>query len=384
MFFYQEFISTCYRVAMGFTTLNFQPNSAVDAIDDLLSHAVGMRASDIHCDPRSKDTLVRLRIDGQIGEAGTLPKRLHDEIISRLKILSGARTDLHAVPQDGRLRTSICGLDFNVRISFMPTYHGENAVLRLLPSKVLEDISFSKLGFTPDHVRAIESSLMRPHGLILVTGPTGSGKTTTLHSCLSQKAREPLSIITLEDPVEYEIDGIRQVHIKHSHGVTFASGLRAAMRQDPDVIMVGEIRDNETARVAIHTALTGHLVLSTLHTNSALEAIPRLMDMGVDHFLLASTLKLLIAQRLVRNMCRDCLSEGCVDCKQMGYIGRSVIAEVCEVDRGISTMISAKTPIDEIADHARETGFRPILDDGMEKVEWGITTKEEVMRVLYS
>ena len=358
--------------------------TAAKAIDDVMGYAVFMRASDIHIDPRFADIVVRFRVDGQISEVGIMPKSIHEEMIARLKILSGARTDIHAVPQDGRWRADISGASYNVRVSFMPTYHGENAVMRLLPARTSHEASFAKLGFTPDHVRSIDNALRRTHGLILVTGPTGSGKTTTLHACLSEKSREPLSIITLEDPVEYEIAGVRQVHVRHTHGVTFAAGLRAALRQDPDVIMVGEIRDSETAHVAIHTALTGHLVLSTLHTNSALEAIPRLIDMGVDHYLLASTLKLVIAQRLVRAMCHECFGDGCVACRNSGYVGRSVIAEACEIDSELSSLISLKEPLSAYADHARSQGFRPISDDGMEKVEWGITTKEEVMRVLFA
>ncbi len=357
--------------------------TAVSAIDSILRFAAGERASDVHIDPRADDIIIRLRIDGQIGEVGAVPIGLHEEMIARLKILSGARTDLHAVPQDGRWRALLDGDDYNIRISFMPTYHGENAVLRLLPVHVSHDASFTKLGFTPDHVRSIDSALKSTHGMILVTGPTGSGKTTTLHACLSQKAREPLSILTLEDPVEYEIAGVRQVHIRHTHGVTFASGLRAALRQDPDVIMVGEIRDAETASVAIHTALTGHLVLSTLHTNSALEAIPRLIDMGIDHYLLASTLKLVVAQRLVRTMCHECFAEGCERCRFSGYIGRSVIAEACEIDIGMQELIASKQSSSACREYARREGFHPIAEDGAEKVEWGITTREEVMRVLY-
>ena len=358
--------------------------TAVSAIDSILVFAAAERASDVHIDPRSDDLMVRLRVDGQIGEIGVLPKRLHEEMIARLKILSGARTDLHAVPQDGRWRAEVQGGDFNVRISFMPTYYGENAVMRLLPVHANRDISFAKLGFTPDHVRAIASALKFTHGLILVTGPTGSGKTTTLHACLSEKTREPLSIITLEDPVEYEIAGVRQVHIRHTHGVTFATGLRAALRQDPDVIMVGEIRDAETASVAVHTALTGHLVLSTLHTNSALETIPRLIDMGIDNYLLASTLKLVVAQRLVRTICHECFAEGCDRCRFSGYIGRSVIAETCEIDSGLRDLIASKQPLSTCTEYALSQGFHPISEDGSEKVDWGITTKEEVMRVLYT
>ncbi|MEA2715661.1 MAG: ral secretion pathway protein [Candidatus Parcubacteria bacterium] len=357
-------------------------SSAVEAIDSILAFAAAERASDIHCDPRQKDILIRLRVDGQIGEAGILAKNLHEEMIARLKILSGARTDVHAVPQDGRWKTAISNAEYNIRISFMPTYHGENAVMRLLPAEGGRDISFAKLGFTPDHVRAIDAALRRTHGLVLVTGPTGSGKTTTLHACLSVKAREPLSIVTLEDPVEYEIPGVRQVHIRHAHGVTFASGLRSSLRQDPDVIMVGEIRDGETARVAIHTALTGHLVFSTLHTNSALETIPRLVDMGVDHYLLSATLKLIIAQRLVRAICRECSIRGCGSCRHTGYAGRSVIAEAVEIDSGLRDLIADKESVSVCAEYARVQGFRPMIEDGAEKIDWGITTAEEVMRVL--
>lgn len=357
--------------------------TAVEAIDRIISHAVGLRASDIHYDPRAGDAQVRLRIDGQVAYVGIVPKHLHEEIIARLKILSGARTDIHAVPQDGRWTTEVGGASYQMRISFMPSYHGENAVMRILPVRISSEISFSELGFAPEHARLIKTALQRTSGIILVTGPTGSGKTTTLHACLTLKAREPLSIITLEDPVEYEIPSVRQIHIRHNFGVTFASGLRSALRQDPDVIMVGEIRDAETARVAIHTALTGHLVLSTLHTNSAIEAIPRLVDMGVDHYLLASTLKCVVAQRLVRVMCRGCYSIGCGLCRGSGYVGRSVIAEVCDIDEGMKGLIFAKETSAAYLTYARSRGFRPMSEDGHEKSEWGMTTYEEVSRVLY-
>ena len=360
-----------------------QFTTAVETIDSILSYAIYMRASDIHFDPQENDSCARLRIDGQVGHVGTVPKRLHEEIIARLKILSGVRTDIHAIPQDGRWTASIDDSSYQVRVSFMPTYHGENAVMRILPTRVSADVSFAKLGFTPEHVYSINNALRRTSGLILVTGPTGSGKTTTLHTCLSLKAREPLSIITLEDPVEYEIPTVRQIHIRHNYGVTFASGLRSALRQDPDVIMVGEIRDAETARVAVHTALTGHLVLSTLHTNSALEAIPRIIDMGIDHYLLASTLKCVIAQRLIRAVCHDCFSVGCQACRNTGYNGRYVMAEVCEIDAGMRSLITKKENISSYLAYARSQGFRPMDDDGYEKVQWGITTEEEITRILY-
>ena len=359
------------------------PTTAVEAIDALLAYAVDCGASDIHLDPRTADIIVRLRVDGIMEMAGTLPKRLHDELIARLKILAGARTDIHAVPQDGRWRTELIKDAHNVRASFMPTYYGENAVLRLLPEKPAEHISFARLGFTPDHVRLIASALDATSGLILVTGPTGSGKTTTLSACLSIKAKEPLSVMTLEDPVEYEIAGVRQVHIRHSAGVTFATGLRSALRQDPDVIMVGEIRDAETAHVAVHTALTGHLVLSTLHTNSAIEAIPRLLDMGVDHYLLAATLKLVVAQRLARSICHSCL-DGCEKCRWSGYIGRTIVAEVCEVGPDLKDAIARKSSSKDLLEQARLNGFRTMDEDGAEKMAWGVTTEEEIIRVMHA
>ncbi len=365
------------------TIYSAEPTTAVEALDQIMRYAVVSRASDMHCDPGQRDIHIRARIDGYIVTAGTVPARFHPELISRAKILAGARTDIHSVPQDGRWMETIDDRRYHVRASFMPTYHGENIVLRLLPAEAQEDISLSALGFSPDHVGAIESALRRPSGLIVVTGPTGSGKTTTLHACLSIKSREPISVITLEDPVEYEVPGVRQIHIRHTHGVTFASGLRAALRQDPDVIMVGEIRDAETAHVAIHTALTGHLVLSTIHTTSAFETISRLSDMGIDRYLLASTLKLIIAQRLVRLMCQGCFSIGCEDCDDVGYRGRTVIAEVCEVDADMRNMIMRHEGIDACISLARSRGFRPMREDALEKEEWGITTREETMRALY-
>ena len=358
--------------------------NATQAIDALLVYVNARGASDLHCDPRPDGIYVRIRVDGLLQHVGILPRTLLEEFISRLKILSGARTDIHAIPQDGRWQTSVGGMLQNIRISFVPTYYGENAVMRILAVHASGHSSLSRLGFVSEQINTIEESLRKTSGLILVTGPTGSGKTTTLHSCLSIKAKEPLSIITLEDPVEYEISGVRQVHIRHTHGVTFASGLRSALRQDPDVIMVGEIRDSETANVAIHTALTGHLVLSTLHTNSALETIPRLIDMGIDHYLLAATLKLIVAQRLVREICGECNGEGCDECRQTGYHGRTIIAEICEIDPYLRSLISSKKSDSDIGLYVQSRGFRSLYEDGMEKVEWGITSNEEILRVLHT
>jgi general secretion pathway protein E len=307
-------------------------------------------------------------------------------MIARLKILSGARIDLHAVPQDGRWHVVLDDVPYNIRISFMPTYHGENAVIRLLSSQAASQDSFSALGFTPDHVAMINRALEAQNGLILVTGPTGSGKTTTLHVCLGLKASLPLSVMTLEDPVEYEVPGVRHVHIRHDYGVTFATGLRSALRQDPDVIMVGEIRDNETARTALHTALTGHLVLSTLHTTSAMEAIPRLLDMGVERFVLAATLRLVVGQRLVRTVCYLCNGTGneCTACRGCGFAGRSIIAEVLEVDQTLRDRIGQGETASSLLAYVLQQGFRPMSDDAREKVDWGVTTDEEIVKALYS
>lgn len=358
------------------------PATAVEAIERILGSAVAMNASDIHCDPLVRCLTIKFRIDGSLEEIGMLPHTMHEEFIARLKIMCGARTDVHAVPQDGRWKAEIGRSSYNIRISFMPTYHGENAVLRILTSDHGGEVTFAGLGFIPDHVACINTALTKSHGLILAVGPTGSGKTTTLHACLTAKLRERISIITLEDPIEYEIPGVRQVHIRHSHGVTFASGLRSVLRQDPDIIMVGEIRDSETARIAIHTALTGHLVFSTLHTNSAIEAITRLADMGVDHYLLASTMRLIIGQRLVRTFCSKCHGMGCQGCRYCGYAGRSIIAEICEIEDELSKLISERRPSNTYKEYVKKKGWRSMLDDGLEKVEWGMTSREEVLKVL--
>lgn len=365
----------------------FEAKSAVDAVESLVSAAVAMRASDIHIDPAAGGTRIRVRVDGKLVDFAILAARMHDEVIARLKILSGARTDIHAVPQDGRSRMDVGGQAYNMRLSFMPAYRGENCVIRLLPADDGQHASLASLGFRSEHIALIESALAHTSGLILVTGPTGSGKTTTLRACLRIKSGEPLSVMTLEDPVEYEVPGVRHVHIRHDFGVTFASGLRSALRQDPDVIMVGEIRDAETAATAINTALTGHLVLSTLHTNSAVEAILRLLQMGVAGYLIAATLRLVVSQRLVRSICEQCggdeeLAAACDACRRTGFRGRSVVAEVLPIDEAMRGMILRGETMRAIAEHAVREGFEPISADAYEKVEWGVTAHAEAMAAL--
>lgn len=382
--------------------------NAVEIVDALLTAAVARGASDIHIDPVGERTSVRFRCDGLLAAAGSFSASAHLETIARLKILSGVRTDIRTTPQDGRWRADISGSLYNIRASFMPAYHGENAVLRLLPARDSFSHSLESLGFSSSHIEDLQSALAKTSGLILVAGPTGSGKTTTLRACLAAKSLEPISVMTLEDPVEYEVPGVRQIHIRQDSGVTFAAALRAALRQDPDVIMVGEIRDGETARVAIHTALTGHLVLSTIHTNSALESIPRLIDMGVDAYLLASTISLVVAQRLARTICSSCGGSGsvhrrpdeeygddggriyedasvyarCDSCRSTGWQGRSVIAEVLKVGDRLKTLISAAAPLRDMLVAASEEGFIPMTAHGEEKVACGISTNLEIKRIL--
>lgn len=358
------------------------PSNAIDLLEQILDSCVKKHASDIHIDPKEEGILVRVRRDGIMGDLLRIPISVHEELISRLKIISGTRTDLHDVPQDGRFNIEINKELFSVRISFMPTFYGENAVLRLLPMKARYTTSFAKLGFCIEHVSVIDKILRYSFGMILVAGPTGSGKTTTLHTCLQEKAKEKISVIALEDPIEYEMPDVRQIQVRQNHGVTFANVLRSVLRQDPDVIMVGEIRDVETAQLAIHTALTGHLVFSTIHTNSAIETLTRLIDMKIDSYILSSTLRLIVSQRLVRTICANCAHQGCEVCNMTGYGSRSVIAEVLEIDEEMRAMISKGAASHELVDYLHKKGWRNIEDDAKEKIEWGITTKGEVQRVL--
>jgi len=361
---------------------------ASEALEALIDYAVSYGVSDVHIDPEKDSICVRMRIDGILTRFVTLSSSLHQELIARIKVLAKLRPDIHLLAQDGRFtysyRKSAKGpadAAIDMRVSVIPTHFGENAVIRILASGY-RAAELSALGFSPDNEAVIREALTRSQGLILVTGPTGSGKTSTMYAMLRQLSGEPLSIVTLEDPIEYAIPGVRQIAVDHRHGINFGNGLRSLVRQDPDVIMVGEIRDKETAQIATNIALTGHLIISTLHTADALGSVTRLSDLGIDPYLIAHTLSVVIAQRLVRVLCHNCDGFGCSACFQKGYRGRTVIAEVLEVDDETRAYISARMPLDEIAHHARMRGMASMRDHAAEKIEWGATTLEEVKRVL--
>lgn len=387
--------------------------SIINLVDSLIEHAQSLRASDVHLDPSEKGVRVRFRIDGVLQDAYLCPKEIHGEIISRIKVLGGLRTDEHQAAQDGRFRLKLEGAGaVDVRVSIIPTYHGENAVLRLLSDKT-DDLSLETLGFSHRDRQKILRALKKPSGMILATGPTGSGKTTTLYTLIKNLASNEVSIITIEDPIEYAMEGIEQIQVNARTGLTFANGLRSILRQDPNVIMVGEIRDSETAGIAVNTALTGHLLLSTLHTNDAATTLPRLLDMGIEPFLVASTVNIAIAQRLVRKVCPDCkvqktlttveqkslaevipanlnfnykvlhYGKGCAACNESGYRGRIGISEVLVVDNEIRDAILRKASSSELKQLARKNGMTTMIEDGCHKAEHGLTTIEEVLRVIH-
>jgi general secretion pathway protein E len=376
-------------------------------LNALLLQAVKERASDIHIEPYEKELDVRLRVDGILHSILSPPKIIQDALISRIKIMSNLDIAEKRMPQDGRIRLLLGGRDIDIRVSVIPTSHGERAVLRLLDRKQ-GLLGLWEVGFGKEDEKKLEEYLQRPDGIILVTGPTGSGKTTTLYAALNRVHTEEKNIITVEDPIEYQLKGIGQVHVNPRIGLTFASGLRSILRQDPDVIMVGEIRDLETAVIAMQASLTGHLVLSTLHTNDAPSALVRLIDMGIEPFLVASSLTVVLAQRLVRTICPDCKEsygpseveksyfssfishpssfllyrgKGCGKCKEKGYLGRTGIFELLVIDNEIRSMITEKTDSRTIKNHAISKGMKTLRTDGLEKVLKGITTIEEVLRV---
>ena len=387
--------------------------SIINLIDGLIEYAHNARASDIHIEPEERRVRVRLRIDGVLHDSFILPKEIHSEIITRIKVLSGLRTDEHQAPQDGRFRLTFKKLgNVDIRVSITPTYYGEDAVMRLLSAKG-ETFTVDSLGFSAHDKEKIHTALRRPFGMILSTGPTGSGKTTTLYSFIKILNTSEVSIITIEDPIEYSIQGIDQIQVNPRTGLTFADGLRSILRQDPNIIMVGEIRDEETARIAINAALTGHLLLSTLHTNDAPTTLPRLLDMKIEPFLIASTVNIALGQRLVRKICADCKTEkqltpdelkslaeilpktmnadeqkfysgtGCAKCNNTGYIGRIGIYEVLLMDDDVRAAVVRKVSADEIKTIAIKNGMTTMVEDGIGKAMAGITTIEEILRVIH-
>ena len=373
----------------------------------LINESVERRASDIHIEPFENRLRVRYRIDGVMHEVASHPSRLRFAIISRIKIMAKLNIAERRLPQDGRIRLSVRGTEVDLRVSTVPTDHGETVVLRVLDRSTVV-LDFDRLGFETDCRDAIRSLLARPNGIVLVTGPTGSGKTTTLYTALTELNSPDRKILTVEDPIEYRLEGINQIAIKPQIGLGFADVLRSILRQDPDVIMVGEIRDLETAQIAVQAALTGHLVLSTLHTNSAAATVTRLLEMGVESYLLNSTLAGVVAQRLVRKLCHQCrrphplsdemidklgidslakpgdgLNEavGCDACGQTGYAGRLCVTEILTVDDAIKSAILQNASEVDIGRTAIEAGMRTMYRDGMVKALAGETTAEEVLRV---
>jgi type II secretory ATPase GspE/PulE/Tfp pilus assembly ATPase PilB-like protein len=381
----------------------------VQYCNELLRFAVQMRASDLHLEPREGSLLPRYRVDGHLRTYGNpIPGELQAPIISRFKVLSNIDITENRLPQDGRFRAFIGGRTYDFRVSTLPSIHGEKIVMRILDRTALVT-DLTKLGFSPEDRERFEEMLGRSYGLILVTGPTGSGKTTTLYAALSATLDETKNVITVEDPVEYELPGVTQTNVLSDIGLTFATQLRAILRQDPDVILVGEIRDNETADIAVRAALTGHLVLSTLHTNSAAAAVARLQDMDVPDFLLASSISGVLAQRLVRLICRNCRQPvdqsttqydiditrlrlprgtviyqgaGCEECNGTGSRGRMALIELLNVDSDMRRAIMNKAPADQLRNIAIKSGMKTLWQDGLEKVKNGLTTADEVARAL--
>jgi len=378
----------------------------IKLVNSVIVEAFKMRASDIHLEPLAKNLRVRYRIDGVLQEMKSPPKRLQSAIIARLKIQSNMSIAEHRIPQDGRIQTKVGGKLIDLRVSCLPTNHGESIVMRILDKEGLR-LGLPELGFFTDDQQTFEKLIAMPDGILLVTGPTGSGKTTTLYSCLHFINRPDRKIITVEDPVEYQLAGINQVQVNEAVGLSFSMALRSILRQAPNIIMLGEIRDVETATIAINASLTGHLVFSTLHTNDAPSAVTRLIDIGVKPFLVASSTRALMAQRLVRKVCRRCAApytpsetelrslnidpgaaagatfmqrKGCNDCSGTGYRGRFGIFEIFVIDDEARKLIYERVPSSILRARAREMGMRTLREDGVRKVLAGLTSPDEVIR----
>lgn len=382
-----------------------QDSPVVRLVNQILSAAVAVKASDIHIDPQETKIIVRYRVDGMLRVERVLPKHMQSMLIARIKIMAKMDITEYRIPQDGRIKVNLDFHPVDLRISTLPTVFGEKVVMRLLDlSSSLNDIT--KLGLNKLNLNRFNSMLESPKGIVLITGPTGSGKSSTMYAALNKLNSEEVNIITIEDPVEYQIEGINQIQVNTNIGMTFANGLRSILRQDPNIIMVGEIRDKETVEVAIRASLTGHLVFSTIHTNDSIGTVTRLIDMGVEPFLVASSLNGIVAQRLVRRVCRDCgkqeaasnreieifakrgmsvekvvRGKGCSSCSMTGYKGRIAIHEVLVVDDDIRRSIMNGEPVTKLREHAIKNQTIFLIDDGLLKVKQGLTTTEEILRV---
>ncbi len=411
-----ENIQATLRLKAGGSEESATELPIVAIVDTILSYAVAMRASDMHLEILESELLVRYRIDGVLHEVLRMPKEVHSAIIARIKILANLKLDEHAKPQDGRFRYKIGDDTVDVRVSVMPTLYGEKIVGRILTA-TQRPLSFEEIGMLPDTIAIIRENISKAYGMVLACGPTGSGKTTTLYAVLTTLNRPEVNIVTIEDPIEFGIPNVNQTQINPEAGITFGAGLRSLVRQDPNVIMVGEIRDKETAEISVHSALTGSLVLSTLHTNDAATAVPRLLDIGIAPFLVAAVLNLVVGQRLVRRICLDCIESytpdtgtmtaietqfqtmgivtaykppklmyrgaGCERCGHIGYRGRFGIYELLQISESVRRMlVSPEFSLDALRKTAREEGMVTMFEDGLRKVERGMTTIEEVFRVI--
>lgn len=386
---------------------------APEIVDQILQDALQLKASDIHCEPWEKEVVIRFRIDGVLHEAGRISKEYYENIVNRIKVQAKLRIDEHFSSQDGAIRYSLKSEErpVDLRVSIIPTLDGEKIVIRVL-STYVKNLTLSNVGLSEELQMQIMNSSKKPFGMILVTGPTGSGKSTTLYSLMKIINTRSVNITTIEDPVEYKIEGINQIQVNPLANLTFAKGLRAITRQDPNVILVGEIRDTETADIAVNAALTGHLLLSTFHANNAVTAIPRLIDMEIEPYLLSSTLELIIAQRLVRRICNSCKvsypmsqakikklggsvssyfteksltfykGKGCPACSNTGFDGRVGIFEFLKISQELQDIIPSRPSTNDIFKLAREQGFKTLFEDGVEKVKSGLTTIEELLRVV--
>ena len=396
------------EIIKQFKTLGSSEFPIIDLVDTIFKYAYQNRTSDIHMEPLEENSVIRFRIDGILHDIVTVPLDLHNLITTRIKIMASMRTDEHNNPQDGKVIFDMEEEELDLRVSTVPTVKGESVVLRLLAENHI-NLDFGELGFGSHEIAILKEASSKSDGMILCTGPTGSGKTTTLYAVLKSVYNRELNIMTIEDPVEYELDGINQIQVNLAKELTFAKGLRSIVRQDPDIILVGEIRDPETADIAVNSAMTGHLVLSTLHANDAATTIPRLIELGVEPFLISSTVDVIIAQRLVRKICTNCRvsleidlnkvsdsmkehlknkkefkaykGKGCEVCNHSGYNGRIALIELLKVNEEIKELIAEQKDSHEITKAAVKAGMKTLVEDGLNKVEQGETTIEEVVRV---